>query len=600
MVFFFFTGWLDMNLHQSKSYYEWSNERCLFTGVVKDAPREKAKSYSCEVLVKALSDSQKTVVVNRKLQLYLKKDADSRNLKIGDEIKFLTSLKKIPHTQTLTGFDYADYMKKKGITVSCYVDEAEWYRTGKNELGIIERQLLSIKQYILSEYALFFGSTREKSVLEALTVGYKEDLTKEQKKMFSEVGASHLLALSGLHLGILCALLDLLFFFLWSYRARKVKNVLILLFIWTFAALVGFSVSIVRSAVMLSLFYTARIFDREHSSINTLAWAAFFIVLLNPVAAFDVGFQLSFGAVLGILFFYPQFKICWNPANRVVRYFWGVFGVSMSAQLGVLPIVLYTFSSFPIYFLITNIVAIPLVALILWMAILFLVTTPIFYIHKLLAFLLSFLLILLDKSFSSIAILPYSSIAVDINLEEALIVALFISLFAVLLRTRKLKWGIACMVVASLFLTERTYSFSSYSSSPSIYFGITDNNNNNYIGFSTLRGNQILYNVETHRVNGELINKEGIVRFKNKTLCILSDGRWKKKNSTNPLSIDYLYVSRNYKGNLQDLLSLFRVKQIILDSSLSDYRERKYKDECSQLKIPFILLSEKGNYKVAL
>lgn len=264
--------------------------------------------------------------------------------------------------------------------------------------------------------------------------------------MFSNVGASHLLALSGLHLGILCLLLNFVLSFLWSYRSQKIKYIIILTLVWSFTFMVGFSTSIVRASFMLTLFFLARCINRDSSTINVLSWTAFFILVLNPFALYDVGFQLSFSAVLGILALVPYFKKIWRPQNKFVNYFWEIIVVSVSAQLGVLPVVLYHFSIFPLYFLLTNVLAIPFVAVILWVTILFLLSSPIIQIQKIVVFFLSHTIKFMNHFFAVIESWPNSTIKYEITGMEAFIITLILLLVVLYLKTRKIQWAYVSVI----------------------------------------------------------------------------------------------------------------------------------------------------------
>lgn len=576
-----------------RSIYNWPHTSRLYTGLIMDTPKVKKQSYACVVEVKALSTSHVDRFVHKKVIIYIAKEARSRKLSAGDYIKFMATLRPISHTVTVDGFDYADYMLLQGISASAFVQSDLWRLESRGHLPFGYKQVQSVKQWVLSLYEYWFKDHNELSVLKALTLGVKDDLTYEQKTLFSDVGASHLLALSGLHLGILCGLLNFMLFFLWSYPCQKIKNIIILVIVWLFAFMIGFPTSIVRAAVMLTAFFIVKMIDREHSTINAMSWAAFFILLFSPLSLYDVGFQLSFCAVAGILVIVPVLNDLWTPKNKFIRYFYGIITVSTAAQIGVFPLVLYHFSTFPVYFLITNLLAIPLVALILWLAVALLVVTPVTQVQGIIAVMLSRTIKIMNSYFTEIAKWPHSIIEYKVTIIESIGLALLVVSLVMLLKNRKLKWAYISVILFSLFSVGRAYSFSVYSSSPSIQFGIVEKKES-YIRFIQSRNHCELYCINHPKVSLCLPNKEGIIRFQKKTICVLSDKRWRKYRSRNPLRVDYLYISSGYRGHLEEIGKLFVPKIVILDSSLSQSKELMLKKKCEILKIQLISLSEKG------
>jgi competence protein ComEC len=219
------------------------------------------------------------------------------------------------------------------------------------------------------------------AVVAAMSLGDKSALTHNLKDTYSVSGASHVLALSGLHLGIIYMLFSLL---LPIRRWPALSQLVIILFIWAFVFLVGMSLSVVRSAIMLTLYGLLSIANRDKMSINALAFTAIAMLMWNPSWLFDVGFQMSFMAVLAILLFVPLFEDVF-PAeflmeHRWIKRIWGLVVVSCSAQFGVAPLIAFYFGRFSTYFLLTNFIVIPAAMVILWLSIVVLVFPSLAYI----------------------------------------------------------------------------------------------------------------------------------------------------------------------------------------------------------------------------
>lgn len=242
------------------------------------------------------------------------------------------------------------------------------------------------------------------AVVAAMTLGDKSQLTNELRKTYAITGASHILALSGLHLGIIYTLLSLL---LSRRRWWIVSQVVIIVCIWLYVFLVGMTVSVVRSAVMITVYALLSLGHRDKMSVNTLAFAVIVMLLFNPLSLFDVGFQLSFLAVLAILLFYPLFEGVWPQPflmdHRVFKWLWTMLSVSCAAQIGVAPLIVYYFGRFSCFFLLTNLLVVPAATLILYLSLVVLLIPS-------LAYLLIYMVDTLNHLLTWVATLPGVSI----------------------------------------------------------------------------------------------------------------------------------------------------------------------------------------------
>lgn len=242
------------------------------------------------------------------------------------------------------------------------------------------------------------------AVVAAMTLGDKSQLTKELRETYTVTGAAHVLALSGLHLSIIYTLLSLFFC---RQRWQIVSQVLIVISIWLFVFLVGMSSSVVRSAVMLTVYALLSLGDRNRMSVNTLAFTAIIMLMVHPLSLFDIGFQLSFLAVLSILIWYPVFEgvipQSFLMSHRLVRWFWSLLAVSCAAQLGTAPLIAYYFGRFSSLFLITNLVVLPFAPLIIYL------TLAVLFIPSL-AYILVYIVSALNGVLNFMASIPWVSI----------------------------------------------------------------------------------------------------------------------------------------------------------------------------------------------
>ena len=258
------------------------------------------------------------------------------------------------------------------VVLGILIMEMDLSKVDDGEPSRIERT----QQYFLHQRTLLLQrlessglSDDQYAIVAAMALGDKSALTHELKDTYSKTGASHILALSGLHLGIIYALLSMLVV---GRRWQMITQIAIILSIWAFVFLVGMSASVVRSAVMLTVYALLAIGHRQKMSVNTLAFTAIIMLLISPQALFDVGFQMSFMAVFAILLFVPLFYRPFSAeylmTHRIVSWLWGMVAVSVAAQIGVAPLIAYYFGRFSCYFLLTNFIVIPAATLILYLS----------------------------------------------------------------------------------------------------------------------------------------------------------------------------------------------------------------------------------------
>jgi competence protein ComEC len=327
----------------------------IYKGVVHDIPQEKPRSVRV--------NTNLMYPVRKKVILYLEKDAESNVLRPGDEILFQAKMQPFKNLGNPDDFDYVRFMKIKGFAGSAYVPAHRWMKTGKSIRSVYTLSQ-NLRAKALDFYKSFGLNPDEYAFIAALTLGYKSNLSNDLQEAFRASGTAHVLAVSGLHVGIIYLILNMFFSFLGNSGKKFVlKQLLIVLFLWGYAFIAGLPVSVVRAAIMLSIFCLGKAFHREGFSYNSLAAAAFFILVFDPMNLFDVGFQMSFLSVFAILFFKPKLDTLYTPSRRSFLKIRDLFTLSLSAQLGVFPLVLYYFGTFPTYFFVTNLLIVPLIGM---------------------------------------------------------------------------------------------------------------------------------------------------------------------------------------------------------------------------------------------
>ena len=389
-----------MERQKASLMVDWPEDEVSYEVVVISEPVEKPKTMAVDVL---LAES------GRKLKCYLYKDDRSRALHIGDGLH-LQSCIEVNSEWRRGSFDYRRYLEIHGFTGRTFVASWKWQKAKVSlvHLSRIERMRLTFLKYrnqLLSRLNPVAEENDDAyAVVAAMALGDKSALTQELKDVYSVTGASHILALSGLHLGIIYTLLSL---FVFSRRWQMLSQIIIMLSIWGFVFLVGLSTSVMRSAVMLSVYALLSLGHRDRMSVNTLAFTAIVMLMVSPMSLFDVGFQMSYMAVFSILLFVPLmegiFPAEYLMSHRVVRWLWGMVTVSLSAQIGTAPLITYYFGRFSCYFLPTNFIVIPAAMLILYLSLVVLLVPS-------LAFVLFDIVAMLNGLLTKMASIPGASI----------------------------------------------------------------------------------------------------------------------------------------------------------------------------------------------
>ncbi len=329
-----------------------------------EPPLIKPKSIKANASIEWL-DKQR---VQGNLVLYFKNNDQSRHLQYGDRILFSTSqLKSIRNSGNPYCFDYQRWCSYQNIYHQAWLDDHKWQKLPSNNGALFWKLIYGCRNNILSTLTTYIPGDIEQGVAEALLIGYRNDLDKDLQQSYANTGIVHILAISGMHLGMIMWALQYLLFFLDKNKTlRIVKSIIILSILWIFSLMTGASGSVMRACVMFSFIQIATFTQFQTSIFNTMSFSAFFLLAFNPFTLTDAGFQLSYLAVIGIVLLQRFFMSWLYFQNWPLQKIWELMAVSMAAQVAAFPICLYYFHQFPNYFLLANLAAIPLSTLILF------------------------------------------------------------------------------------------------------------------------------------------------------------------------------------------------------------------------------------------
>lgn len=331
---------------------------------VSDAVVEKAKYYRCYAAVESICDSAgnqhpcKGMVL-----LYLKKNKHFPKSIVGDRMLIRSNLSPIPEPLNPCEFDYRKYLAQRNIFHQTFVDSHSLVAILPSQKGLY-RYACQIRDMCLDIIKQHINSKREAGVAEALLLGYKDDLDPDVVAAFSRTGTLHVLAVSGMHAGIIFLIIS---FLTGGWKGNKygrwLQVAVLLSSLWAYAFMTGLSSSVLRATVMFSIISIGKSLRYRPNIYNVIYASAFLLLLYDPMYLLDVGFQLSYTAVLGIVLIQPMVSKWYEPTSRIGAQCWGLLSVSLAAQILTFPLSVYYFNQFPNYFLLSNFVIIPLTSL---------------------------------------------------------------------------------------------------------------------------------------------------------------------------------------------------------------------------------------------
>lgn len=298
-------------------------------------------------------------------------DSMGRSLEVDDELMVYSDIANIAKPLNPYQFDFNQYMSGLGVNHQIRLGPNNHYVLSRSSPTLFGVAAVIRKKIVTTLKAANFG-TEELGIIQALLLGQRHDISDDTYNDYKNAGAVHILAVSGLHIGIILLLLEFLLKPLERLpKGKTIKLVVIVLLLWGFAILAGLSASVVRAVTMFSFVAYALYLNRPSNTFNILALSMFFILLVfDANLLFQVGFQMSYAAVFAIIWIYPLLQKCWYPKNWLLRKSWQLLSVSVAAQLGVLPISLFYFHQFPGLFFITNLLVLPFLGLVLGLGIL--------------------------------------------------------------------------------------------------------------------------------------------------------------------------------------------------------------------------------------
>lgn len=575
----------------------------LIKGVV--AERLKPNDYTEKYFFDITAFNKKAA--SGRILITVPKDSTNLQLHAGDVIIIADELQPLAAPLNPYQFDYAAYMANQNVfhrirlkdnyIIAGRVKNPDYYRD-------------HIRGTLTASFEMHGYSPQIMNIIKALLLGQRQDMDKETTTSFTDAGVVHILAISGLHIGILYYLLTVVFKPLQRLKnGRLVQLALILVLLWAFAFVSGLSASVVRSVLMFSLVGIGMYSNRITNIYNTIAVSMLAMLLIKPGFLFDVGFQLSYAAVVGIVWLHPLGKRIKRSKYKVVNYFTDLILVSLAAQIGVLPLSLYYFNQFPLLFLLANLAIIPLSTLVLVAGILVLSLNFTFpslslWAGKFLGFLIEIMhrVIRWIAGFDSLVIknIPFT---LALNLALYGVIVLFALWCYKKSYRRTMNVLAACLLFQGLFMVtsrqatgiEELIVFNNWGQS---VITIKQEQEIKVYSTNSLAGtnlNIIAYNKGNFNQHLKALPLHNMLWFKGHKLFII-DSMGIYTTTAKP---DVLLLTQSPKVNLDRLLRDMQPKQVVADATNYKSDVARWETTCRNKKIPFHATAEKGFYKIS-
>ncbi len=605
---FFFIGMLTLYIHSDtikRDHYLnvsiFKNESIVLKITKELKPGLFNYKFEANVLEIDNNSSQGKILLN------IQKDSSFTDLKVDTKILVKATLRDVNAPKNPYQFNYKKYLEKKNIYKQLSITKSDYLLLNNDHTSLNgfafkfrEKVNLSLKKYQFEK--------EELSIINALLLGQRQEISKEVLENYTKAGAIHILAISGLHVGIILWLLSIILKPLEYFKNGKlIKLVLAVALLWCFAFIAGMSASVIRAVTMFTAVAISLLGKKQSNIYNNLVISIFILLLFNPFYLFDVGFQLSYLAVFFIVWLQPLLYKIWIPKLKPINFLWKIFTVSLAAQLGVLPLSLYYFHQFPGLFFVTNLVIIPFLGFILGFGLLAIFLSLANLLPQFLADLYQSIIGLMNQFIEWIA-LQESFLFQNISFSVLMLVSSYgLIIFSFRWIENKsplrLKYGLlSLLLLQSVFIYEKWQMSSKneliiFNKSRASVIGERNGNRLNlFHTIDSLKQHESFiksYMIGSHAKELKVtdsINKS-LLAAKN-VLVIDSLGLYQFSN----IESKTVLLSGSPKINLERLIKTIRPKKIIADNSNYKSYVSRWQKTSVQYKIPFYYTNKSGAY----
>lgn len=580
---------------------------------------EKDKSFKAEGRVETIIKNGRGKNVTGKILLYFSKEDLMQLPKYGDKILISGGLQLIKNAGNPGGFNYSRYMAFQQTFYQVFLKQNKFVLLNLHNENALYSFIYNARKKVINILQEFLkGNKKVTGIAEALLIGYKEDLDKDVVQAYSNTGVVHIIAISGMHLGLIYAVLVWIFLRLpLIKKSTAIRVVTILTCLWLFSLITGGSASVLRSAVMFTCILIGKEFFKQSSIYNSLAASAFLLLCYDPFLLWDVGFQLSYCAVVGIVWLQKPIQNLFYSKHKPLQYLWQMCSITIAAQVLTLPICIYYFHQIPTLFLITNLICVPLSTVILFAEILLIFLSSISVVGALLGkfiyvltWFMNFIidkcnnlpLSLIDKIYATptttavLYLFVFAAAAgfLQFNKKLIMISLLFFSFFIGIWSYGKINLIQQKKII--IYNVSRHTAIDFVAADKYFFLGDEEFKTDGALQNFNLKPARISLQVNQSRDTLKSIQHSKILwQFYSKKIMII-DTTLSFASIQNKIKVDVLLITKNANVDISNITSSVMPRCIVFDASNSLWKIAQWKKQCSLLHLPYFTTAEQGAF----
>lgn len=592
-------------------------------GIIQENIVER-KKYRTSLKVTYLETPDGYIKSSGNLLCYFDKDSLSKQLSPGDVIYFSSDIQATRSNNNPLAFDFKNYLHNRGLNHQSFIRSDNWVQLKSGELSFLKKFSLDLRNDLLDILRKYIKKPDEQAIAAALVLGYRNQLTSEIYDAYTETGSVHVLAVSGLHLGIVTGLIIWLFSFIkWDNRFIEfLKGISTVVLVWLFALVTGAAPAVIRAATMFTFLVISMSF--RANTYNILAASAIALLLYDPFLLFQASFQFSYMALLSILYFHPIISSWWIPENKLIRGLWNLAVVAIAAQVLVFPVTVYYFHKFPLYFILSGIIAVPGATIILYGALGLFVFEPFLTsLNTVVGPLLETIIEWFLWSIMSIQKLPFCSIEnILIRTPDMILIYILLAAMMIGISWKKKKMIFVMLIIGIVYMASNCfYYYQNLKQKELIVYDL-----NNTVAIDIMSGTH-LYEIisgevsdqtksftnENYRlskkinttqsinpmdslVSDGLLCQKGYLSFRNHHLLVLDNKTALPK--VGYINVDYLIIGKVSTSKLKYALNHICSENIILTNANKFWEIDEYKEILKEHKYHYV--GDDGAYITSL
>ena len=626
--YLFMAGDVITRVHEigvQKDYFRnFESDARYYVARVDDYPTERPNSIRTVLeLEYQFGDSLPSRPVTGKVMAYFPKPDSVFALRYGDLIAIPAPVREVSPPLNPEEFDYRSYLMRKGVSGQVYLKDGDWIDLQVNNANPLYAFSYHFRDILLASLQRSGLSNNEFGVAAAILLGYDDFLADEVRKSYVAAGSMHILCVSGMHVGIIYLLASFLLGFLNRKKWQKtLKQVLLLALIWFYALIAGLSPSILRASLMITFVIIGELIHRKGFIINSIAASAFILLCVNPNNLFEIGFLLSYSAVIGIVVLQRPIYNLLYVKNKVLDKAWEITAVSLAAQVATIPFTLFYFNQFTTYFWLSNLFMTPISFIVVISGMVLLLVAWIPYLNTLVGYLVWGSIYVMNKCVSWVESLPFS-IVKGLYISEfefaMLLLAFVLLLLAVTMRKRRM----LIAMLSALLLMVTSVTIRLYSSDGQRAMTVFSLRNHTAVDFVNGREHVLLadtalmadestvdYSMKgfwskqhlsphpqvlgfEEDLDGDYLRKKSnLISFDGKLFALWDDDYRSDDSLSYRLPVDYLLVTGRQKPDVQSVVNTYNAQLLLIDGSVPRYLAERWSSQAQEIGLPYYDLGD--------